>query len=112
MDTLDHSIEAIVQLFLGQLGDLGDVGVAMEGMRGVQAVPVFGFGVVALEDRVWLPAFAVEVGVVCCEAAGLAFVFLGLQPFFSRAKGGIGLAVRGLEELMSGGLPVTLLHKS
>lgn len=45
------------------------------------------------------------------EAAGPAFVFLGLKPFLSGAEGGVGLAVRGLEELMGGGLPIALLHK-
>lgn len=82
----------------------------MERVGSVQAVSVLGFGVVAIENRVWMPALAVEIGMVGREAAGLAVSFLRLQPFFGGAEGWIGLAVRSLEKLVGCGLPIALLH--
>lgn len=81
----------------------------MEGMGIVESVPVLGFGVIALEHWVWLPSFAVKVGMVRCESACLCIAFLCLQPFLGRAEGGVQLPVWSLEELMRCGLPVSLL---
>ena len=82
----------------------------MEGMGGVEPVSVLGPVVVAFEHWVGLPAFAVEVGMVGREAAGLRVQLLRLQPFLGGTEGGVGLAVGSLEELMRRGLPIACLR--
>ena len=65
--------------------------------------------VVSTKHLVRIPSLAIAVSVVGGVSASLGLPLLGLQPLVSLAVGGVEQGIRGLEGVVCGCAPVSLI---